>query len=275
MRDYKVKYRTFDQLLDSVMDDFSTYDKNALIEPSQLIKVAKKINGQMKMRVTKTKQCIVPFDNYTARLPLDFLNLNFALYIKPYSSFVPEIKGDQKENVSIDASDLDLLKPETEVFITNEGNVYQIIEKKSYIQYNYEIVSRVKINKLEDIFKTNYADVTGQLVGEFIRLNMSSGYIYFNYEGMLEDEEGNLLVVDHEQVNDYYEYAIKRRILENVFLNGEEATMSNKLQLIEQRWRESKREALSIVNMLDYGELEETLKINRQAAFKRYYSIFL
>jgi len=274
MRDYKIKYRTFDQLLDSVMDDFQTYDKNSLIEPSQLIKVAKKINKQLNHRITKTKQCILEFDNYVAKLPDDFYTPNFILYIKPYNYTNPAIKGDQKENVEITDDELDNLPDNQEIYITENGHTYDIIQKKSYIKYYFNVVSRVKILKYEDLFKTNYADVSAELIGEFIKLNQKSGFIYFNYEGMLEDDNGNLLVIDHDLINDYYEYSMKRRILENLFINGEEATMQNKIQLIEARWRESRKEALSVANMFDYSEIEETLQINRKAAFKRYYSIF-
>jgi hypothetical protein len=275
MRDYKVRYRTFDQLLDAVADDFSTYDKNSLIEPSQLIKIAKKVNKQMLMRVTKTKQCIVKYENFVARLPLDFLHMNFAVYIQPYKKTVPNIQGTQTENVSITTEDLDLLSATKEIYITENGDMYDIVERKSYTDYHYKVVSRVAIKENEDILRGEHCDVTGELKGEFIKMNMSSGYLYINYEGMLEDDEGNLLVVDHELVNDYYEYSLKRRILENIMMNGEEATMMNKMNVIEQRWRASQREALSVANMFDYGELEETMRINRTAAFKRYYSMFI
>ena len=38
------KYRTFDQLLNDVTIDFSTYAIEGMIEPQQLIKVATRVN---------------------------------------------------------------------------------------------------------------------------------------------------------------------------------------------------------------------------------------
>lgn len=271
MRDYKIKYRTFDQLLDSVMDDFSTYDKNSLIEPSQLIKIAKKINKQLMHRITKTKQCMLQFDNYVAKLPLDFLNPNFALYANEYITTQPEIQGTHRESKPITC---DKITPDKEIVFTECGNIFEIVETRKELTYRYKISSKVSIVDKKDTFKNIYG-IVGELKGEFIKMNVESGYLYLNYEGILEDEEGNLLVLDHELVNDYYEYALKRRILENIMMGGEEANMVNKMSIIESRFRESGREALSVANMFDFSEIEETLEINRKAAFKRFYSIFI
>lgn len=274
MRDYKIKYRTFNELLDVVLDDFQSYDKNSLIEPSQLIKVAKKINHQLLHRITKTKQCIVEFDESIAKLPDDLYTINFILYIKEDSFTNPSIEGDKKENVEVTDDDLDKMNPNEEVFITPYGNTYQIVQNKNYIRYRYNIVTRVKILKYKDLLNTQTSPVTAEIINDFLKLNVDSGKLYINYEGMLEDEEGNLLVLNHELVNDYYEYAIKRKIIENIFFNGEEVNMQNKIQLIEQRYREAKKEALSVANMFDFSEIEETIKINRIANYKRFYSMF-
>ena len=59
----------------------------------------------------------------------------------------------------------------------------------------------------------------------------------------MEDDEGNLLVPDHDRINEYYEYALKSRILENLYLNGED--VSQKMRLVEQRLREDRNIALT------------------------------
>ena len=41
---YTLKYKTFDQLLEEVSVDFSNYNLMNMIEPHQLIKVAKRVN---------------------------------------------------------------------------------------------------------------------------------------------------------------------------------------------------------------------------------------
>ena len=44
------KYRTFDELLESVRVDFSTYDLEGMIEPQQLIKVAIRVNYDLGLK---------------------------------------------------------------------------------------------------------------------------------------------------------------------------------------------------------------------------------
>jgi hypothetical protein len=96
--------------------------------------------------------------------------------------------------------------------------------------------------------------------------------VYINYLGNLEDDNGNLLVLDHPMCNEYYEYALKQRILENLYMNGED--VAQKMQLIEQRLRAARNNALSIVNTPNFKEMYELWKNNRRAMYARYYDMF-
>ena len=73
-------------------------------------------------------------------------------------------------------------------------------------------------------------------------------------------------------INEYYEYAIKQRLLENLYLNGEDVTQ--KMQLIEQRLRGARNNALSIVNTPDFAEMKTLWETNRKAMYSKYYDMF-
>lgn len=103
-------------------------------------------------------------------------------------------------------------------------------------------------------------------------INFTEGRVYINYESVMEDDEGNLLVLDHPTVNDYYEYALKERILENLFLNGE--NVAQKLQLVQAKIRPSRNNALSFINTPDYGEMKRMWEKNRKAMYAKYYNMF-
>ena len=96
--------------------------------------------------------------------------------------------------------------------------------------------------------------------------------MFISYQGALEDEEGNLLVLDHPMINEYYEYAIKQRLLENLYINGED--VAQKLQLIEQKLRAARNYALTIVNTPDFAEMKKNWELNRKAMYQRYYNMF-
>ena len=88
----------------------------------------------------------------------------------------------------------------------------------------------------------------------------------------MEDEDGNLLVLDHPMINEYYEYAIKQRVLENLYMNGED--VAQRMQLIEQRLRAARNYALTIVNTPDYAEMKNLWETNRRAQYAKYYDMF-
>lgn len=103
-------------------------------------------------------------------------------------------------------------------------------------------------------------------------INFAEGRVYINYESVMEDDDGNLLVLDHPTVNDYYEYALKERILENLFLNGE--NVAQKLQVIQAKIRPSRNNALSFINTPDFGEMRRVWEKNRKAMYAKYYNMF-
>ena len=66
------KYRTFDQLLEDVMVDFSNYALEGMIEPQQLIKVATRVNYDLGLRIHRTKEVVLDVEHGKAQLPSDF-----------------------------------------------------------------------------------------------------------------------------------------------------------------------------------------------------------
>ena len=106
----------------------------------------------------------------------------------------------------------------------------------------------------------------------FIFTNFPSGKLYISYQGQLEDEDGNLLIPDHDMLNEYYEYAVKQRILENLIMNDE--PVGQKLQLVEQRLRAARNYALSIVNTPNFSEMKAVWQMNRKAQYAKYYDMF-
>ena len=89
----------------------------------------------------------------------------------------------------------------------------------------------------------------------------------------MENEEGDLLVLDHPYCNEYYEYALKQRILENMAMNGEQGA-AQQLNLIEQRLRAARNNALGFVNTPDFAEYKKMWEVNRRAQYHNYYNMF-
>jgi hypothetical protein len=94
------------------------------------------------------------------------------------------------------------------------------------------------------------------------------------YVSLMEDERGRLLVLDHEFVNDYYEYQLKDTIFENMFLNNE-PNLERKMQLIAVKLDTTRTAALSFVRTPDFKEFQKKQEMNRKAMYHRYYNMFI
>jgi len=321
---YTLKYRTFDQLLEDVTVDFSSLALENMIEPQQLIKLAKKLNYDLGLRINQQKEIILDVTHGKVKLPDDFYTFNFA-YIcgsfktsvgydgfaggtnmqevritdgripETYSDFPAAVPDqcntskptcccDDKGNVGTclvhnpqQPYGNELTKPR--VFMNCKGESYELIqvinssETRTYTELH---PLRMKASQNIECHCPNlyYNTVDeGWIKHGFLFTNFQTGKVYLNYQGQMEDDEGNLLVPDHDLLNEYYEYALKSRILENLYLNGED--VSQRMQLVEQRLKAARNNAKSVVNTPNFAELKQIWASNRKAQYGKYYNMFM
>ena len=80
------------------------------------------------------------------------------------------------------------------------------------------------------------------------------------------------MVPDHALLNEYYEYSLKKRIIENLAINGED--VAQRLQLIIPNYREARNNALSLVNTPNFKEMQDIWWTNRKAQYFKYVDMF-
>jgi len=102
--------------------------------------------------------------------------------------------------------------------------------------------------------------------------NFECGNVYINYQGNLQDDDGNLLAPDHPLLNEYYEYATKERIFENMWFNDED--VARKLELTQAKLKMARNNALSMVNTPDFSEMRKVWEKNRKAQYSKYFQMF-
>jgi hypothetical protein len=323
---YTLRYRTFDQLLEDVTIDLNTYALENMIEPQQLIKVAKRITYDLGLRINMTKEVILEVEHNKVKLPDDFYTMNYAamcgdfvqhtgysfggttIMEVPYTEVpstvdvcaAPTVNCSTCNsnpcnhtaacsNHTTDCSptvvpDYDNLNPfgdtciKPRVFTNCKGDQYELIQvlpSGNTRVYNVLLPLRFKASQEVECDCPNlYHNAVNEawIKNGYLYTNFDCGKVYLNYQGALEDEEGNLLVPDHDQINEYYEYAMKQRIFENLYLNGED--VAQKLQMIEQRLRAARNYALSIVNTPNFEEMKNLWATNRKAQYAKYYDMF-
>ena len=324
---YTLRYRPFDQLLEDVSIDMNTLALENMIEPQQLIKVAKKINYDLGLRINQTREVVLEVCPNKVKLPDNFYTFNFAFICGEYEDHVGY--GGMSGGTNIQEvpykeapSTVDQCAPPTvncrscnanpckhtaacdlnypivdpipteydpnnpygdtcippRVFMNCKGEKWeliQILNTGATRKYSRLIPLRMKASQeIECDCPNLYYDTANQawIKDGFLFTTFETGKVYLNYQGAMEDEAGNLLVPDHDLLNDYYEYAIKQRLLENLFMNGED--VSARLQLVEQRLRAARNQALSLVNTPNFKELEQMWWTNRKAMYNKYYDMF-
>lgn len=322
---YSLKYKTFDSLLADVMVDFKNYSLDNMIEPQELIRVAKWVNADLGLRVYKTHQTVLDLQHGKVRLPDDFYVFNYALLCGEGMVRVPLPQGTTTMEVpfplaqdipttisTCDNGELcplpvppacggcmscdicapglvlspgyDPLKPygdpclRPRVFMNCKGDNFELIQVVGSEARHWKIMLPLElINPPKDIScdcpNLNVRSIHQIWIKDgFLYSNISCGKIYLNYQGALEDEDGNLLVIDHDIITPFYEYKLKDRILENLYNNGEE--VSQRMDRNEMRLKIARKDAKSLVNMPDFAELRNTFLMNRRAYNHRYVNMF-
>lgn len=317
---WTLKYRTFDQLLADVAGDFKKYQMQDLIDPQDMVKVVKRVNYDLGLRIHTVKEKVLEVEKNKVRLPNDLYILDFALVLGSYQvreympqgtniqerivGAVPNYKEAPPEVVDLCTDPVPVLPTpppgtcpgqipapqscvpenpccgqEGTCHLDCNGNVFQLVQYLSFQTYYFEQIFPLKIisstEQLNDMCPNKYWEgiYLGEIRDGWLHTSMETGKVYLNYQGHLEDTEGNLLVPDHPGLNDYYEYALKQRIIENLVMNDEEIN-ANKVQLIEQRYRAARNQALTIVNTPNFQELRELYQANRNAMYSKYYDMF-
>jgi hypothetical protein len=325
---YTLRYRTFDQLLEDVTVDLNTFALENLIEPQQLIKLTKKINYDLGLRINQQKEVILEVCHNKVKLPDDFYTFNFAFICGHYLEHVGYdgiVGGTTIVEVPYQEvpSTVDVCAPPTvncrtcnshpcnqtaacdlnhpivdpiptqydplnpygntciapRVFMNCKGEKWELVQVINNTGttrvYNDLIPLRMKASQEIECDCPNLYYNTrneGWIKGGFLFTTFETGKVYLNYQGQMEDDQGNLMVPDHDLLNEYYEYALKARIFENLYLNGED--VAQRMQLIEQRLKAARNQALSLVNTPNFREMEKMWWTNRKAMYGKYYTMF-
>jgi hypothetical protein len=103
--------------------------------------------------------------------------------------------------------------------------------------------------------------------------NIKSGKLYLNYITDMVNDNDDIIIVDHPLLNDYYEYAVKEKMLENYMLNND-ADVINKLQYVRQKKELARIQAMNFVYMPEFTEITEYQTKKRNNFYNKYLKAF-
>lgn len=301
MADIKeLSYRTFSECVDSCRLDLRSFNQTGDIDEADLIKVAQKINFELGLRIYMPKETVIEICHKRAKLPADFHQMQLALVCHHYKhlSTAPWNGNVWLEQITSQTSGTTCDICETvhtgtcPILVDNpyiEGRTRSICNDNIHIKvlrycqnsiYCYNEFERLYIKPAREAtsfcINTQFRDCpnVAQIHGNFLETSIEHGQVYISYLGSLEDEDGNLLVLDHPLINYYYEYEMQYQVLRSCYVNGD-ADLERRLKLVKEERDEYKQRAISIANMPSYREMLRTAEVTRETLNKRYVNPFI
>ena len=129
-----------------------------------------------------------------------------------------------------------------------------------------------KSNSLEEISLNSARRKDISIKNGFLTSNFDEGHIFLNYQSTMENAEGELIVLYDPLVDDYYEYAIKKRVIENMLADGE--NVSHLYQMYSDELRAARITALNFVNTPNFATLKRAVHTQRKAMHYKYFNMF-
>lgn len=279
----ELKYKTFDQLMASVEGSLSLYADNGLIKRQKYIKTAKKINKDLGPKINGKREVILQVEDFRAELPLDLKTVLCAVSTKidTLGNIHPSIHGTRLvTNTKEELLKKGLCTPSCEAYISCKNKCVWITKKTETTEIQYHTFFKLKpshgsLQKFHSNSPNRQWDEQKYQISiedAEIHVNFESGEIYLSYITDMVDQDGNLLVLDHDLVNPYYESAIKSEILYDLWMRGEE-TRDKYKEEFEVHLPAKREEARSIITDPGYRKLNEWNQNMLRKYFNEFYTI--
>ena len=91
------------------------------------------------------------------------------------------------------------------------------------------------------------------IVNNKLQTNFDKGFIYMQYNGLPTDEKGDLIIPDTTHLVTYLTYMLKRVVLEDIWVNGDDPNLVNKINYFTQKEREYEGKARTAVKFKALG----------------------
>ena len=256
--------------MDSVDQDFELYSVENMMDRQRLIKIVKEVNADLGIKINKEADVLLQVKDKRAELPLNFRYLQ-AIFLCEATGKTrrPGIGGDHVQQIPLNPFMVNMSKDGKELFcptatFVDDCDKPYVLAKlpKSEEETEYMITSPLRLTQraLSTCGERGCLGHSDKLAYEIdindgtILTNFDKGTLYVSYLTEMVDEENNILVLDHPLVRPYYDYAIKKRLMENWFLTND-ADVGQKLTYLIQMMQQARLEAQNYVNGIGYNEI--------------------
>lgn len=270
-----IKYRKGRELLDQVADDLSSYDDGGMIDYSKLYKVLRTCNATLGEKINPEKDDVLSVENYRCRIPEDFLNLNYSLVCTNKKINITPPAGFQIEYESV----CDLSSRFCSPCYSEDSSACSIVQKVNEQYYEFTDVKLVQVNSKS--FKhcapqcPNFYVNSGYVIeigdNGWITTNFESGNLYVNYVSDLQDDDGDLLILDHPLVEPYYEAAVTSKILKGIVYN-KDAEVAELYKDSLRHLSNARTEAIKFISISGYTEIRDLWLSQRRRFYNKFFA---
>lgn len=284
----------------SVEGDFHKWSDAGLVDQLKLIKVIRECNEKLGIRIYRPREAILyitegnEIRHGRADLPADFYKVEmvFALHKRFVNSMLPIGPGFQQvfgppTLEQIQAGEI----TDFTGALTEPGLPPTWLIKTPLTQLQIQINDIIPLHITEgyhDRF-TEYSPNRGfhhghhhhryhdgysiNIEDDYIETDFHEGVIYMQYLGDMKNEKGEDIIPFHPLLNEYYEWALKARILENIMYNTE-ADVQGLLKDARNQRNLAFHDAVNFAMGKEAGEWNRFEKKREQEFFHKYYRIF-
>lgn len=270
---------SIESLIIEIEEDFKSYKDAGLIDRASLLRWGMIALNKFGQSILTKHEEFIPIRNGTAPLPDNFHSLHYALKCTPHSYYTEkDVEVLQTTMFWRERIESDKTWSSCDPCCVEESEKY--------------IVENVYFN--DKIFSFNYSEPTPlRLTGHVVRsmctqdcknINVKSEYeisinnktlhtnfnkatVYLQYYGVEQDENGYYLIPETPRGDllTYLEYHLKRRLLENILINGDDKNIGNQLQYIAQQEATQRSAAIRDVRYktLTPGSYAKIARLNR------------
>lgn len=242
---------------EKIASSMSSYEASGLLDEMKVYGWVVNALKQFGTLFATVQEKVIHVNNYEADLPEGFIKLDLALKCEPSYYKV------EKDNDQLQYSRFWIERHEkTTTWDSCEECCEQEYEKKieeriyyrdSEVSYTYKNPQILKVTEYvkgkqctADSLNKRAVNAEHEIAimknSRKIQANFEEGEIYIKYYGYEEDEEGFIIIPESNQgdLENYLEYMVKAKVLEDVVLNGDNVT--NEMSLIpyfEQKMRDA------------------------------------
>lgn len=276
-----LKYITFDSLMSSVESDLAIFADNNMIDRGKLIKVVRKVNADIGLKINKERETIIDIKNFKGELPADFMYLQLALGCHVEAFHLPQPSFGQ---LTVEHNE------PTEVFHTKDsaclnecGGCYWVTQqfKDKLITFDrvfpLALAKRAKSHATDNCMNFHWSnsgyDIDIDYENSEVITPFREGKIYISYLADMVDDDNNILLLDHPLTTEYYEYAVTKKLLEMWMLNND-TDVSQKLMYIKNELKDARLRAMNFISTPEYSEISNAYESHRRKFYNKFSKVF-